>query len=104
MISINLKNSQESRTFYGDRSRASLFCREIRDAFVTGGSIEFDFTGVDATQSFVDELIGRYVLEMGPDVLSRCSFKGCNEELVEIIKLVVSARISDYKRLMKEAG
>ena len=104
MVSIHLKQSQDGNSFYGARSRSKSYGREIKSAFTSGESVELDFSGVDATQSFVDELIGRYVLELGPEILSRCSFKGCNEDMVEIIKLVISARLSDHKRLAKEAG
>jgi hypothetical protein len=48
------------------------------------------------TQSFVDELIGRVVLQNGPDVLQHLVFKACSDDVRAIIEFVVSDRVDQY--------
>lgn len=55
-----------------------------------------DFSGISATQSFVDELVGVLVLRHGPDVLSRIVFKGCSEDVRAIIEFVAADRCDQY--------
>ena len=38
------------------------------------------WNGVFVTQSFVDELFGPMILRIGPAVLQRLAFSGCNDE------------------------
>jgi hypothetical protein len=59
-------------------------------------TIEISFEGVDVTQSFVDELFGPLILRMGPRVLERFAFSGCNDEARAILKLVFASRLRDF--------
>jgi len=66
---------------------------EIERNLATGNTVAIDFSGKDATQSFVDELIGALILKQGREVLSKLSFKNCSDELKSIIKFVVNDRV-----------
>ncbi|MBW0449271.1 STAS-like domain-containing protein [Paraburkholderia phenoliruptrix] len=84
--------------FYGTRSRAFEFRDQIEqqlDADVERVVIEF--SGVSATQSFVDELLGVLVVERGPAVVRRLVFKGCSEDLRAIIRFVLNDRIEQLE-------
>lgn len=61
-----------------------------------GAEVVLDFSGISATQSFVDELIGVLVLRHGPDILSRIVFKGCSGDVRAIIEFVVADRCDQY--------
>ncbi|MBU1425225.1 MAG: STAS-like domain-containing protein [Gammaproteobacteria bacterium] len=61
-----------------------------------GAEVVLDFTGISATQSFVDELVGVLVLRHGPDILSRIIFKGCSDDVRAIIEFVVADRCDQY--------
>ena len=77
--------------------RAALPLREqIEQAIARGLEVSIDFTGVDATQSFVDELVGVIVARQGPSVMDRVVFKGCSSTVKAIIQFVVSDRASHF--------
>jgi len=63
-----------------------------------GTEVILDFSGVSATQSFIDELVGVLVLRSGPEVLSRIVFKGCSDDVRAIIEFVVSDRCDQYMK------
>lgn len=96
-------NQEVTSTFLSERSGAFAFREKIRSALLDSMKVELDFTGIDTTQSYIDELFGRLLLELGGSILSRISFKGCNEQAKAVIKLVVSARLSDLKRLKENS-
>lgn len=51
--------------------------------------VTIDFTGVSgATQSFVHALVSEAIREFGPDVLDHIVFKGCNENVQQIVLMV----------------
>lgn len=51
--------------------------------------VTIDFTGVSgATQSFVHALISEAIREFGPDVLDHLIFKGCNDNVQQIVLMV----------------
>lgn len=58
----------------------------------------FDFSGVEATQSFVDELIGTLILKRGPDVLGQVVFKSCSDDVRAIIEFVAADRADQYRK------
>jgi hypothetical protein len=78
------------------RQNAQQFRMEVDHILGSGAFVEFDFEGVDATQSFMDELIGMLVLERGATVLSRLRFKGCTDDMKGIIKFVVNDRAAQF--------
>ena len=80
------------------RIGAKRIRQDIDDHLAEGAVIEFDCMGADATQSFMDELVGILVLERGPAVLSRLRFRGCSQDMKAIINFVVSDRAGQFKR------
>lgn len=62
------------------------------------GDVSLDFSGVVATQSFVDELIGVLLLKNGVSVLERVIFKGCSPDVRAIIEFVATDRCDQYMK------
>lgn len=83
--------------FFGTRFIGQQMRGELEALLDRNQSVEIDFTGLNATQSFVDELIGVLVLHYGAAVLQRLTFKGCNEDIKAILHFVVSSRLADYQ-------
>jgi len=44
----------------------------------------------------MDEVIGKLILEKGPDVLNRLIFKNCSKDTQAIIKFIASDRSDQY--------
>jgi hypothetical protein len=62
------------------------------------GSIRLDFNGIDiATQSFIHALIAEAIQRWGQDVLDRIEFKGCNDDVQEVISTVVGYSVRAYE-------
>lgn len=81
----------------GSRMAAAPVREELEIALAqTGIDVILDFSGVGATQSFIDELIGVLVLSRGPDFLSRLVFKGCSDDVRAIIEFVVADRSDQF--------
>ena len=59
-------------------------------------TVQIDFNGVFVTQSFVDELFGPIILRMGPPILQRLAFSGCNDATKAILSLVLASRLQDF--------
>lgn len=71
--------------------------RERIEGFLAQGfEVVVDFAGAAVTQSFVDELIGRLILEQGPDVLQRPIFKNCTDDTRAILRFVAADRLDQY--------
>jgi hypothetical protein len=85
----------------GSRARAAEFRKELERALNDGGSVVLDFEGVDATQSFVDELIGVVVLSRGPEILERVSFRKCSPDMKAIISFVLGDRSRQHAATRK---
>ena len=58
--------------------------------------VELDCASAEATQSFMDELVGILVLERGPKVLNQLRFRGCSQDMKAIINFVVSDRAAQF--------
>jgi len=58
--------------------------------------VVINFSGVEATQSFTDELVGALVLQHGPAVVSRLAFAGCSESMKGILTFVIRDRLNQY--------
>lgn len=84
----------------GMRQSALPLRSRIEAALAEGQGVTVDFTGVEATQSFVDELIGVLVGTRGPKVLEQVTFKGCSESVRGVLRFVVSDRARDFARRM----
>lgn len=91
---ISLAKGSEAIRMLGMRSSATPFRKEIERCLDSGNTVSIDFEGKDATQSFVDELVGALVLRRGRAVLSKVSFKNCSDDLKLIIKFVINDRVN----------
>lgn len=86
------------RGFYGTRSRAFEFRDQIESMLDAGAErVAIDFSGVSATQSFIDELLGTLVLQRGPDIVNRLVFQNCSGELKGIVGFVLNDRIEQFE-------
>lgn len=65
-------------------------------ALAGGAEVVLDFSGVEATQSFIDGLVGTLILQHGPDVLGRMVFKSCSEDVRAILEFVAADRCDQY--------
>lgn len=64
--------------------------QEILPALEKHESIILDFTAVNSTtQSFIHALISDAIRKYGSDSLDEISFKSCNKNIQQIIKIVV---------------
>ncbi|HJX17487.1 MAG TPA: STAS-like domain-containing protein [Acidiferrobacterales bacterium] len=83
--------------FLGSRFRARELREEVERLLARVDEVVLDFTGMkSATQSFIDELVGVLVLRHGPDIVQRLVFKGCTDDIKEILGFVVSSRSEDF--------
>jgi hypothetical protein len=82
--------------------------KRIREAIecLLGGRqpVVVDFTGVDVTQSFIDELIGPIFLRKGSAALEQLCFKGCSANAQSVISFVITNRIADWERSRNSNG
>lgn len=83
----------------GSRLSASPIRDRIEIALAQGAEVVLDFSGIEATQSFIDGLIGVLVLQRGPDVLSRLVFKSCSDDVKAILQFVAADRSDQYLKL-----
>lgn len=78
---MNAKRSNISLTEYarghlvGARFTAAQLREQVEIYLAQGSEVIFDFSGVEATQSFIDELVGVLILRHSPDILSRLIFR-----------------------------
>ncbi|MBW8073369.1 MAG: DUF4325 domain-containing protein [Ferrovum sp.] len=82
----------------GARIAASSLREQVEVALAQGHEVVFDFSGVDATQSFIDELIGVLILGYGPEILDRLVFKSCSDNARAVIEFVAADRCDQYVR------
>jgi hypothetical protein len=88
--------------FFGTRFIGEQMRGELEALLDQNQSVEVDFTGLNATQSFIDEMVGVLVLHYGPAVLQQLTFKGCNEDIKTILHFVVSSRLADFETRKRE--
>lgn len=80
----------------GARATAMPLREKVEEALTQGVEVTFDFAAVEATQSFIDELVGVLILRHGPEVLDRLIFKSCSDDVRAIIEFVASDRCDQY--------
>ncbi|MDR7375477.1 hypothetical protein J2X19_000135 [Rhodoferax ferrireducens] len=80
----------------GTRPAAIPYRQQIETSIELGKVIVLDFAGVEATQSFVDELIGVVVLHHGRSVLELVKFRGCSDDMKAVIRFVISDRARQH--------
>ncbi len=83
----------------GARATASSLREQVEVALAQGQEIVFDFSGVDATQSFIDELIGVLILSNGPEILDRLVFKSCSDNARAVIEFVAADRCDQFVKI-----
>ena len=81
-----LSEKFSDQRFLGTRFSARPLREELERMLASGNEVALDFSGVEATQSFIDELIGPLVLRLGPDLLPLLIFKSCSDELKTIVQ------------------
>jgi hypothetical protein len=80
----------------GTRHSAIELREDIEQRLENCQTVQLDFNSVFVTQSFVDELFGAVIPRMGPAVLHRLVFSGCNDETKAILGLVFASRLQDF--------
>ena len=80
----------------GMRSSAVPIRHSIESALRDGQDVVVNFTGVEVTQSFVDELLGALILRDGPQIMQRLILKGCSEQTRGIVKFVATDRSEQF--------
>lgn len=80
----------------GSRATAQPYRERLETAWKSGAHVVLDFDGHDATQGFVDELVGLLVLRHGRTVISRIEFRGCTSTVQEIVRFVLADRAAQY--------
>ena len=80
----------------GTRHSAKEIRKLVSKSLAEGRAI-IDFSAVTLTQSFADELIGPLLLEHGPAVLEKLSFKSCSDDARAVITFVVGQRLRDLR-------
>jgi len=96
---IHLGKAGERRFFLGSRYSGNRLRLELEEALGHHDRVVLDFTGVGVvTQSFIDEAIGVLILQHGPDILRRLSFKNCNEDVQSVIRYVANTRCEDFQK------
>lgn len=90
---VRLKQDETVRT-YGIRATAVPYREQIERVIDDADSVVIDFRNTDATQSFIDELIGSLVLRRGRSVLSKLIFENCTAQVKAIIRFVVQDRLA----------
>lgn len=94
---IRLKKDGSIRT-YGLRASAVPYREEIEASLIKGDKVVIDFSGSDATQSFIDELIGALIIKNGRPVISKLAFENCTSDVQGIIKFVVRDRLNQFEQ------
>lgn len=84
------------RRFIGARATAAGLRDRIELSLARGDEVAFDFTGIEVTQSFIDELIGALILRRGPSVLDQLVFKSCSDDVRAVIEFVATDRCDQY--------
>lgn len=78
------------------RATAAPLREQVEAALLRGEECVLDFAGVQATQSFVDELVGVLILRHGPDILARIIFRTCSPDVRAIVEFVAADRCDQY--------
>ena len=74
----------------GMRSTAMPLRKMIEVALADGDEVSIDFSGIEVTQSFVDELLGAVILRNGAEIMSRVVLKGCSTDTRGIVRFVAA--------------
>lgn len=97
MSTILQISSFSNLNLLGTRFIAKKIRASIEDALTRDDSVELDLSGVEVTQSFIDELLGPIILRIGPSLLGQLAFRGCSEGAQAVIRFVVVSRLADFR-------
>lgn len=95
---FTLSQKAAPERFLGTRYRAIPLRDELEQLLTQYSEVVLDFSGIEATQSFIDELLGVLVLQRGPVIVERLMFRGCSEDVKETINFVVSDRMQQFEQ------
>ena len=101
-MEILLKEFTGGGRLLGTREIAFPIRDRIESALDAGETVALNFSGINPTQSFVDELVGVLVIERGQDVLDYLVMKNCNEDTKAILHFVVSDRLEQLEERMPQ--
>lgn len=82
----------------GIRATATPIRHRVESAILEGKEVVLNFNGVEATQSFVDEVVGALILRQGPSVLDRLVFLGCSDNVRAIVRFVAADRVDQFSK------
>lgn len=89
---------KEGQAFGSNRYEAIPVRKQLESFLAEHGTATIDFQHIPkATQSWVDEVIGKFVLKDGAVFLKRVKFQNCSPVIQDIIRFVVADRMRDYK-------
>lgn len=80
----------------GPRIAATPILEEVELALNRNQEVVLNFQGIEATQSFIDGLIGALILKRSPDVLDQLIFRSCSEDVKAILQFVAADRCDQY--------
>ena len=95
---IAVSSAHPGLPFLGTRHVARGLRDQVEVLLAQSPDVELDFTGVNISQSFADELVGVLLLRHTPAVLERLVFKGCSDSVKAVIEFVVADRYDEYVR------
>ena len=82
----------------GMRSTAAPVRKQVEDAIFRGSEVVLNFHGIEATQSFIDELVGALILKHGPSVLQKVVFQKCSPNVKAIVEFVAADRADQFAK------
>lgn len=100
---VSLHSYARGRTL-GIRALAVPVREEIEQALGGENDVVLDFSGVEVTQSYVDEIVGALILSRGPQVLGHLVFKGCSDESRKILRFVANDRSAQFLNALKRSA
>jgi hypothetical protein len=91
-------DADSRKPFLSRRERAIPMRQDIDSHLANGEVVELNCEGVEATQSFMDELVGLVVLERGATSLSQLRFRKCSPDMKAIIQFVIGDRAAQHAK------
>lgn len=90
-------SQQSSSEFLGTRFVAKPLREQLENLLAKVDEVNLDFSGLQVTQSFIDEMLGVLVLKHGPVLVKHLVFTHCSDDVKAIINFVINSRLKDYK-------
>lgn len=90
--------AREGSAFGSNRYEAIPVRKQLESFLAEHGTATINFQHVpQATQSWVDEVVGKFVLKEGVAFLKRVKFQNCTPVIQDIIRFVVIDRMRDHE-------